>query len=277
MRPDVQPFEQTLAQLAGGSEEFRTMLLAEPDAEPGWLSVTELSAEGTPHLAEVLKRVKGHYKTNDKQAPAALWFGHYAFTVAAVPIACYLAARRVPQLGTDDVWVRFEEDGDIGGLAWRNRTFSALTNDPAAEHPDCVVLESQDALRIELRKQIIEHLTPLVTAVRARSSFGKPGMWALAADSAASAFTWVGGLLGDEAGGAAEAGLFSTPPSLLHRKRGFICVEQSGLSYQMLERTSCCLYYKVEGGEYCSSCPHRPEEEQVELIRSWLERRAAEA
>lgn len=277
MTSDAQPFEQTLKQLTAASEQFRTKLLAEPDDEPGWLSVAALTAEDTPHLAEVLKRAVIHYKTEDKQAPAALWFGHYAFTVAAVPIACYLTAQRVPRLRPQDVWVRFEEDGDIGGLAWRNRSFTALANDPASAHPDCTVLDSRDALRAELRKQIIDHLTPLVTAVRARSSFGKPGMWALAADYTASAFTWVGGLWGDEAGGASEARLFSAPPSPLHRQRGFIRVEQSGLSYQMLERTSCCLYYKVEGGSYCSNCPHRPEAERVKLIKSWLAQRAAEA
>ncbi len=76
--------------------------------------------------------------------------------------------------------------------------------------------------------------------------------------------------------GLTEARAFNARPSLLQRKRDFIHIKHCGLSYEMPERTSCCLYFKVEGGEYCSSCPHRPQEEQVERIKNWLEKRASE-
>lgn len=275
MIPSARPFEQTLNRLASASAHFQSWLLAEPDAGRGWLSITELAAEGTPYLAEVFERVVTHYKTADTQANAALWFGQYAFAVAVVPIACYLADQRVPTLLPGDVWTRFDEEGNIGGLAWCNRSFAALADDPDAAHPDCRVLPSGAALRDHLRDQIIAQLAPMVAAVRARSSFGKAGMWALAADTSASAFTWVARLLGNEAGGAAEARLFSASPSPLRRKRDFIRVDHCGLSYYMLDRVSCCLYYKVEGGGYCSNCPHRPQEERVELIKGWLEKLAA--
>jgi ferric iron reductase protein FhuF len=275
MTATLRPLEPPLNRLAAASEHFRAKLLTEPDAEPGWLSTAELAAEGAPHLAEVFWRVTTRYKTSDQQAPAALWFGRYAFAIAAAPIACYLAAQRVPALGLSDVWIRFEDDGDIGGLAWRSRSFAALADDPEAGHPDCRVVSSRDALRDHLRDQLIAHFTPMIEAVRARSAMGKAGLWALAADYAANAFTWVARLWGDEAGGAAEARLFSASASPLRRQRDFICVNHCGLSYYLLDRVSCCLYYKVEGGKYCSSCPHRAPQERVDLIKGWLEKQAA--
>lgn len=36
-------------------------------------------------------------------------------------------------------------------------------------------------------------------------------------------------------------------------------------------------YYKVEGGGYCPSCPHRPLDERNELVKKHMEEEATEA
>jgi ferric iron reductase protein FhuF len=270
----LHPLYQTMEQLQAANDEFRTHLLNTPDTEAGWLEVTALTSDRTTHLQELFARVVKRFPTNDKRAPAALWFGHYAFAVEAVAIACYLAARRVPDMTPEKVAVRFDADGEMGAFAWGSPRFIGLPTDPEAAHLDCRVVDSMDALQFVLREQIVGHLTPVINAVSARAHFGKPGMWALAADYCAHAFVWVSGMMGDEAGGVAEARLLAATPSPLSRKRDFILVEQSGLSYPLVDRTSCCLYYKCDSGEYCSSCPHRPKEERVELIKGWLEKRA---
>lgn len=272
---NTHPITATLARLATVDEHFRTQLLTEPDAEPGWLSTATLIAPGASHIDELLAHVAAHYKAESLQPAVSLWFGHHAFGVMAVAIACYLVEGRVPDLTPENVWLRFEEDGDLGAFAWRGHNFAAMKDDPDAGHPDCIVLPSRDALREYLRASIIAHFIPIIDALRTRSSFGKPGLWALASDSSASAFTWVAEMLGDVSLGLEEARMFGAAPSPLQRKRDFIHIEHCGLSYEMPERISCCLYFKVEGGEYCSSCPHRPQEEQVERIKSWLEKRAA--
>jgi ferric iron reductase protein FhuF len=272
---NTHPIEQTLARLAAIDDDYiRPYLLAGPDAEAGWLSAAQLTAAGAAHLDEALDRVAARYKAEGRQPAVSLWFGHYAFSVMAVAIACYLAERRVPDLAPENAWLRFDEHGDAAAFAWRGRAFVGLDDDPDAGHPDCTVLPSREALREHLRERIIAHLAPLVDALRARSSFGRPGLWALAADSSASAFTWIGELMGDSSIGIEEARIFNAPPSPLQRKRDFIHVEHCGLSYQMVDRASCCLYYKVEDGEYCTSCPHRPRDERIERVRARLEREA---
>lgn len=272
--PTRHPLYETMTALQEAGKEFRTHFLTAPDDAAGWVEVTALLADDTQHLQNIFARVVQHFPTQDKRAPSALWFGQYAFAVEAVAIACYLAARRVPDLSPCDVSVRFEPNGEPEAFAWNSPRFIALPTDPDAADMDCRVVDSQDALRNALREQIIQHLTPMVNAISVRSHFGKPGMWALAADYCASAFTYVAGIIGDEATGAAEARLFAAPPSKLSLKRDFILVEQSGLSYHLLDRTACCLYYKCDNGTYCSSCPHRPREERVTLIKNWLEKRA---
>ena len=271
----LHPIKSTLVRLAAVDEHFRLQLLTEPDAEPGWRSAAALCAD-TAHLNEILARVAAHYKAQGRQPAVSLWFSHCAFGVMAVAIACYLVENRVPELVPANVWSRFKEDGDVGAFAWRGLSFAALTDDPDANHLDCVRLPSRAALRSYLRASIIAHFVPLIDALGTCSPIGKPGLWALAADSCASAFNWIGELLGNTALGLEEARAFNADPSPLQRRRDFIHIEHCGLTYDMLDRTSCCLYFKVDGGEYCSSCPHRPREERVGRIKSWLEKRAAE-
>jgi ferric iron reductase protein FhuF len=112
--------------------------------------------------------------------------------------------------------------------------------------------------------------------VRANSTLGIPAMWALAADYTASATTYVGRGMQEESRALELARQLSAKQSPLRRKRDFIHIEESGLSYDLVDRVSCCLYFQVEDGHYCSSCPHRSQEERVKLIQDWLAKSAAE-
>jgi ferric iron reductase protein FhuF len=271
-----EPLADTLGRLTALGESYRALLLTTPDETPGWLPVNLLAASSGPHLAEVIGRVEAYYKMRAGRAPAAFWFSRYAFTLAAVPVACYLSARRVPTLNPNALWVRFEEDGDIGGAVWGDPQVIVLAEDPASDLSQCRVAGSTYALRTVLRDELAEHFRLVIGALLAQTPLGPAGLWALAADSVAMAFVWVAGLLGDEAWGAQEAQHLAAGPSPLRRKHGFIRVEQAGLNYHLLDRTSCCLYYKSESGTHCSNCPHRPRSERVRLIEDWLTERAAQ-
>src|SRR5690606_27625663 len=112
-------------------------------------------------------------------------------------------------------------------------------------------------------------------AVRAHSPLGIPAMWALAADYSASAAVYVGRGMDAEAAAIEYARELAARPSPLQRKRDFIHVEECGLHFDMVDRLSCCLYYQVGEGEYCSQCPHLPKEQRAERIRQWLAETAA--
>ena len=112
-------------------------------------------------------------------------------------------------------------------------------------------------------------------AVRAQATLGIPAMWALAADYLASAAIYVGRSMDDQPRAVAYARQLGARPSALQRKRDFIHVEACGLHFELVDRISCCLYFKADEGSYCSSCPHRPKEERVALIKNWLSETSA--
>jgi hypothetical protein len=153
--------------------------------------------------------------------------------------------------------------------------FAALADDPAATHADCFVLASVDALQEFLLEQTVACLEPLTQVLRANSTLGIPAMWALAADYASSSAAFVGRSLQDEIRAVEYARQLSAKPSKLQRKRDFIHIEECGLSFDMVDRVSCCLYYQLEDGHYCSSCPHRPKEDRIDVIKKWLAEEAA--
>lgn len=273
----MQPIEETFQRLASLHPDRASWLLTEKDSQPDWLSVADLAAESSSHIGELIRRVLSKYKADGLHPPAALWFGHYAYAIEIVSIACFMTEKRVPDLLPENIHVRFDEIGDVESIVWTGRLFAALPNDYGASHPDCIILPTHEALRGYLHGQLTALFTPIIDSVSTYSSMGKPGLWALAADYTAYAFTTLGEMLGDETIGVEESRLFSQTKSKLSVKRDFIPIEHIGMTHYLLERTSCCLYYKVEGGGYCHSCPHRPLEERIELVKRHMEEEAAGA
>lgn len=271
----MHPLAQTFQALAAASPAYREQLLLAQDAQPGWLLASQLHQAA--HLAPLLTASAAHHKAPDAQSPAALWFGHYIFNIMAVAATSYLVSGRVPDLRPEEIALRFDADGEPLAIAWEGRRFAALAHDPAAAHPDCTPLPDQDALRLHLAQQLEAHCQPLILSLRQNSRMGVAGLWLLARDYFSSSFTWVAEQLGDVTRGLHEARAAAALPTQLARQRDFVCVEHAGLSYQLIDRVSCCLYYKTDDGHYCSNCPHRPLPERITLIENWLAERSAQA
>ncbi len=269
----ARPFVTTLAALRTLNQHMAALKVA-PEGK-GWLSLAQLLDEPGEPLRAALARVDAHFKTTNRRVGASLFFGDVAYALMALATGGYLAARRVPQLTTASVWLNFGARGDVEGLALSDYRFAALADDPAALHADCVVLPSPDALQDFLIARAHACLEPLIAAMRAHTPLGVPAMWALAADYTASAATFVGRSL-QQADAALElARRLAAKPSRLRRKRDFIHIEACGQHYDLVDRVSCCLYYQVEDGRYCASCPHRPQPERVAMIQQWLTESAA--
>ncbi len=277
MSSDLHPVERSLKNLEFLREDGQGLLMPGTDSQHGWLSVTDLVTESVC-MEQHFRQLLAHYKATALRPPAMFWFGHYAYTVELITFAFFLVERRVPDLSTNQLWIRFGTSADIENLVWKGRAFAALPDDPEASHPDCVVLPTLDALREYMQTQLIASLTPLVNSISAYSSQGKPGLWEIAAEYSAFAFIALGELLGDESIGVEESRLFSAGRSKVSARRGFIPIEHLGTTHHLLDRVSCCLYYRVEGGKYCHSCPHRPVEERIDLMKKhWDDTAAKEA
>ena len=276
MTSDLHPIERSLKRLEILRDHGQGLLMPVIDAQADWFCVADLVTERRL-MEQLFQRLLSHYKSSRRRPPAMFWFGHYAYTIELITFAFFVTEGRVPDLSMNQVWMRLGESTDIQNVAWKGRSFAALPEDPDASHPDCVVLPTRDALRAYMREQLIAHLTPLVESISAYSSLGKPGLWEIAAEYTAFAFVALGELLGDEAIGAQESESFSSPQSRLHVRRGFIPIEHIGTTHYLLDRISCCLYFQVEGGRYCHSCPHRPVEERIHLMKQFWSEQAVEA
>ncbi len=272
------PTHQLLDRLAAADPEMRVWLLTEPDDHPGWRPASAVVDADGALVVGLLDQLRHHHPTTDRVAPGAIWFANYCYPLMAVPIACFLSAKLVPDLDPHQVWVRFDEHGELAAVAWRSSRFAALADSPVARLPECTSVTSRDGLRDHLRESIVAHLHPLIDMLAAHKRLSRQMAWALAADYNASAFAWLGGLLlNDETHGAQEAIAFARPPSRLHRKHGYHRIEQwinqeLAVSY-LVDRIACCRYFKTEGGQHCGTCPHRPLSERLDLARKWQRER----
>jgi hypothetical protein len=276
MMAELHPIERSLKRLELLRDHGQGLLMPDTDSQAGWLSTAELMTE-SQQMEHLFQQLLSHYKSTKLRPPAMFWFGHYAYTIELITFACFVMEGRVPDLSTGQVWIRLGESTDIQNVAWKGRRFAALPDDPDASHADCIVLPTREALREYMREQLIAHLTPLVNALSAYSSLGKPGLWEIAAEYTAFAFVALGELLGDEAIGAKESQAFSATRARLSVRRSFISIEHIGTTHYLLDRVSCCLYYQVGDGQYCHSCPHRPVEERIELMKQYWDEQAVQA
>src|SRR5690348_12013934 len=107
------PIIDTLTQMTVRDEYLAGVLRTERDNQPGWVSAAELMAPDTPHVDDILARVAAHHGAADRRAPAALWFGHHSFMLMAFPLAAYMLTQRVPHLRPAELWLRFDDQGEI--------------------------------------------------------------------------------------------------------------------------------------------------------------------
>jgi ferric iron reductase protein FhuF len=276
MNSELHPVERSLKRLELLRDHGQGLLMPDTDSQNGWLSVTELVTESVP-MQHLFQQLRSHYKARTNRPPGMFWFGHYAYTIELITFACFILEKRVLDLSPDRLFLRVGANTDIENIAWTGRRFAALSDDPDASHPDCVVLPTREALREYLRNQLVANLTPVVDSISSYSRVGRPGLWEIAGEYTAFAFVAFGKLLGDESIGVEESRAFSDTRSQLSVRRDFIPIEHLNTTHYLLDRKSCCLYYQVEGGKYCHSCPHRPVEERIDLMKQFWQQQAAEA
>jgi hypothetical protein len=264
------PLAETLSRVAvvevGDGEIDLSARLGIPD-EPGWVMVSELASDGDL-LDELLGRIGRKYETNNRSITGTFLLKGCLWRTLTPAVAAFLLDRRMPDLSAQNVALSFDENGYASGLALRERRFAALPTDPAAGHPDAVVLSSKKELLGWGQKRLAEdHLPPLFDALRrSRPRRGRRAMWGTAVDVICEAFMYVGAWLGrqQEALGYAESMLSGDSP--LSGPANYYVLEHDGSSETTRVRNTCCLYYKIGDGA-CFTCPRTPNEERLQRLR----------
>jgi hypothetical protein len=280
------PLATTLAQASALYEQFECAY--GPSAD-GWLHASDLLQHESAALQLCLARSVAQHPNASRRVSGSFFLGEYVWYVVGAAVGSYLAARRVPTLDAKQLalcyhtytWHEGEESGEAERIAVRFLCgrFAALPDDPAADHPDATVLPDQAALHDHLRWQIETHLAPLIAAVSNTTRLGQRAQWALAADTLASLFLYLGEAHGNaEAARAEGLGLIKAPGSPLYNAQtGYVTLEYQGVCETFRQRGGCCLYYKIEPGNNCTTCVLRPEEERNARLLAYMAEKQARA
>ena len=190
-----------------------------------------------------------------------LWW-RYTREVAGPAYEPYLAERRVPDLSAANCAVRVEDDDTVELRRTCERWF-VLPGDPGPAGAEVVTVADQDALREQLWRTVVDehlvhvlHLVDQVVAVPPRAMWGNVAsdlgrlairLAAQEPDPAARDRLWA----------EAFAALVGAPPPL-GKLGAFLSVLPADpgvdVPRQAFRRGSCCLQFKLDPGDFCSTC-----------------------
>lgn len=191
--------------------------------------------------------------TADRRVLATLWWYSASVWFQTPAIASLVTTGRVLSPRPEDVSVHWLPDSRITGA----------TSARVLDVPDPTV-----AFGTALR----EALEVLVPHVAAAGRMRERPLWAIAADSTAGQFLWVGKAIGDVPRACALAARVAEvvgPPLPRPRWMDVVPVDDDGLTrpergeHRFLRRASCCLLDQAPGQSSCGTCPGRRPEERL--------------
>jgi len=267
------PLEQTLARVRRLHEYLKPTFGESLD--DGWVAVSVDLAPGAAYLEALIAATQSRLRTRAAAIVGSAVLQGYQWPLISTVIACYLLDRRVPDLTPANTRVRYTAEHEADALALLGGRFTALPDDPMASHPDATVASDPPALRAALRTGIEAHFGVVIAQLCARLGCKPRGLWLNVADSLAGTLVW---LLQEqqpatalEAIEAEVAALIRVPDSPLNsRQVGLLQLYHQKRSQVFLDRATCCYWYKTEGGEYCSTCPHRTPESRRERLLAYM-------
>lgn len=260
--------------------------------EAGWFPAADLIDPRLTRLEAALARQAAQHPEMESRTRGSYFVGEYSWYMPDVVIAAYLAERRVPDLSLENLALRsrtytWREGGESGeaeriDVRFLNGRFACLPNDPAADHPDAIVLPDTHALREHLRVALETHLAPLIERIHASTRLAHHAQWCLVADSVAALFLHKGQALNDEASGKAEGLAFikAAGSPMNNPNTSYISLHYLDHCETFRARGGCCRYYTVSesGKDYCTTCVLRkPEDRNARLLAYMSKKYAQEA
>ena len=281
----INPLAETLSRLGSVVESF----YADTGAlEADWLPAADLVRASSPALDAALAQQALEFPQMDARTRGSYLIGSYSWYVAGIAIGMYLTAKRVPDLSPENLALRFSKytwhEGENSGEAERmdlrflSGRFAALPDDPAADHPDAILMPDALALREWLRDALERHFAPLIEQIRSRTRLGQHAQWCLVADTCAALFLYGGKLIGDAELGAAEGLAFvrADGSPMKNPNTGYLSLQYLEHTEIFRTRGGCCRYYTVaEDGYKCSTCVLRKPEERDQILLDYMSRKYA--
>ena len=255
--PRRHPLSEPLLRVNGLGGRARAGLGLTGRPLDAWALATELADLPSPRLEWSLRRVGIHCGTADRLVMTSRFFSSYVWQLAVAALGCYLTSRRVPDLSAENVAVHVGDDGRVDEVRFLGGGFAVLACDLMAEHPDAVVVADLAALReLLVGRMTTGHLEELILALQAQNGLGTRALWAAVEDRCLGALLWLARRLGCIEQAKHEAlALSKTPPFV--GTSGIVSVQTEHRRELILKRGFCCLAYRLDGKDRCSTCPLR--------------------
>ncbi len=229
-------------------------------------------------LDEQFALMAEHYKTRDQEILVRFAFSSFVYALATATVGPFIVDRRVPVLALDpaDLQVRVGRSGVVDALVLPNARFWRLPDDPDAGHPDAVPVSGEQELCDVLRNGLVQACAPLIAALRPRARIGARALWISAAETCASILldALPAGTSSNDAETAMRQ-LIGTADSPLRACPEVIALTSGSLRHVVMLGSDCCTNFNIPGEAYCATCPHRPRQERLDAMQSWLAERAA--
>ena len=203
-------------------------------------------ATDVPRLERALGQIADEFGTDRRDICAARVIELWTWLVAAEAAEALLARGHLPDLSSTGT--KLVLDGPSG--EWTAQLGSPET---ALDEGTLVAC---------MRDSLAEQLDPLVETLNRLTGRPRRALWRSATDRLVGAFLWVGDELGQAQRAGGLARLAVAAPPLRGRVRTELVSLPDGAVERLQVRDGCCLYYRVPGGEPCSSCPLVPDEER---------------
>jgi ferric iron reductase protein FhuF len=265
---DADALALTLSRIArlGGSYELR--LAAEGD---GWVPADTL-VRGGPAFERAVERLGAGNDPAKRRAIGSQFVLLYLRFVWP-SVTAFTLERRVPDVGADNLLVRFDNDGWPAAFALVQPRFAALARDPAAAAAARVFADEPELLAWLYERAVQANAAPLIETVRNRLLTSGTALWGNVAAAFAHPLLWHVQLVAPDSSSVvrdAQAILSSgTTPRLGDQVR-LLRVVQGDEEWTVHARRSCCLRWSLPGETRCDDCPLVREPEAGEFLQARL-------
>ena len=140
---------------------------------PGWIDGAAFAKATEGPFQVLLQRISTRLRTDDRRTVSALFALRFGW-VGSVAIIPFLYLRCVPDVGLSNLSLKVKE----------NTLFESI----AVHQPEGAVLDDQDTLLKELRRQLTQQAEPVVDALYHWSGFSRKGSWGMITSAWASQF-----------------------------------------------------------------------------------------
>jgi hypothetical protein len=245
--------------------------------QDGWAGAGHLFQDNDQRLGELVMALgMARWGTENRHVAGSAFIIAYLTKVTWPLISQYVLERRVPDVRLSNL--EFHWNGEIiDDTAMSNPSFAVLPGDPAASHPDAVVVSDETELYGRLKEWLFRgNLDIVITSLHRASRASLKVSGNAVAASCAQAFKKLYDVAGEpEIVLEAADAFFGDPSSPVYRQVAMEIFSHQGKTGFFSRRAGCCLWWRTEqSNDYCSNCVLLSREQQDTRFRKTLERRA---